>query len=127
MSFEIPDDCRYLTSHEWARRENGTVRVGISDFAQDELGDVVFIELPDEGDTVEQEDSFGVVESIKAVSDIYAPVSGTVTAANDTLRDEPELVNDAPYGNGWLIEVDPDEESELDDLLSPDAYRDQVE
>jgi len=127
MSFEIPDDCRYLTSHEWARRENGTVRVGISDFAQDELGDVVFIELPDEGDTVEQEDSFGVVESIKAVSDIYAPVSGTVTAANDTLRDEPELVNDAPYGDGWLIEVDPDEESELDDLLSPDAYRDQVE
>jgi glycine cleavage system H protein len=127
MSFEIPDDCRYLTSHEWARRENGTVRVGITDFAQDELGDVVFVELPDEGDTVEQEDSFGVVESIKAVSDIYAPVSGTVTAANDTLRDEPELVNDAPYGDGWLIEVDPDEESELDDLLSPDAYRDQVE
>jgi glycine cleavage system H protein len=127
MSFEIPDDCRYLTSHEWARRENGVVRVGISDFAQDELGDVVFVELPGEGDAVEQEGSFGVVESIKAVSDIYAPVSGTVTATNDTLVDEPELVNEDPYGEGWLIEIDPADEAELDGLLSPDSYREQIE
>jgi glycine cleavage system H protein len=127
MSFEIPDDCRYLTSHEWARRENGAVRVGISDFAQDELGDVVFVELPGEGDGVEQEGSFGVVESIKAVSDIYAPVSGTVTATNDTLVDEPELVNEDPYGEGWLIEIDPADEAELNDLLSPEAYREQIE
>ena len=118
MSFDVPDDCRYLDSHEWARDADGTVTVGISDFAQDELGDVVFVELPDEG--------FGVVESIKAVSDIYAPVSGTVTAVNDALRDEPELVNEDPHGDGWLLGVEPADESELEDLLSPDEYRDQI-
>ncbi|PSP28194.1 glycine cleavage system protein H [Halobacteriales archaeon QH_2_65_14] len=126
MSFEIPDDCRYLESHEWARREDGTVRIGISDFAQDELGDVVFVELPDEGDSVEQGADFGVIESIKAVSDIYAPVSGTVAAANDDLVDAPELVNDDPYGDGWMIEVKL-AESELADLLSPEEYREQIE
>jgi len=126
MSFEIPDDCRYLESHEWARREDGTVRIGISDFAQDELGDVVFVELPDEGDSIEQGADFGVIESIKAVSDIYAPVSGTVAAANDDLVDAPELVNDDPYGDGWMIEVEL-AESELADLLSPEEYREQIE
>ena len=127
MSFEIPDDCRYLESHEWARTENGTVRVGITDFAQDELGDVVFVELPEEGDAVGMEDAFGVIESIKAVSDIYAPVSGTVTAANETLIDDPELVNEDPYGEGWMIELDPDDEADLEDLLSPEEYREQIE
>jgi glycine cleavage system H protein len=125
MSFEIPEDCRYLSSHEWARAENGTVRVGITDFAQDELGDVVFVDLPDEGATVERETAFGVVESIKAVSDIYAPVSGTVVETNDALADAPELVNEDPYGEGWLLDVDPDEG--LDALLSPAAYREQIE
>jgi glycine cleavage system H protein len=125
MSFEIPDDLRYLDSHEWARKENGTVRVGISDFAQDELGDVVFVELPGEGESVDAGESFGVVESIKAVSDIYAPVSGTVTAANDALVEQPELVNEDPYGEGWLIEVDLD--GGFEDLLAPEAYRDQIE
>ncbi|PSQ48847.1 glycine cleavage system protein H [Halobacteriales archaeon SW_7_65_23] len=127
MSFEIPDDCRYLESHEWARTENGTVRVGITDFAQDELGDVVFVELPEVGDAVGIEDAFGVIESIKAVSDIYAPVSGTVTGANETLIDEPELVNEDPYGDGWMIELDPDDEADLEDLLSPEEYREQIE
>jgi glycine cleavage system H protein len=127
MSFEIPEDCRYLESHEWASQHNDAVRIGISDFAQDELGDVVFVELPDEGDTVEQDAEFGVIESIKAVSDIYAPISGTVTAINEELFDVPELVNEDPYGDGWMIEVEPDDESELDDLLSPDAYREQIE
>ena len=127
MSFEIPDDCRYLESHEWARTENGTVRVGITDFAQDELGDVVFVELPEVGDAVGMEDAFGVIESIKAVSDIYAPVSGTVTGANETLIDEPELVNEDPYGDGWMIELDPDDEADLEDLLSPEEYREQIE
>jgi glycine cleavage system H protein len=127
MSFEIPDDCRYLKSHEWARTENGTVRVGITDFAQDELGDVVFVELPEVGDAVGIEDAFGVIESIKAVSDIYAPVSGTVTAANETLIDDPELVNEDPYGEGWMIELDPDDEADLEDLLSPEEYREQIE
>jgi len=127
MSFEIPENCRYQESHEWARTENGTVRIGISDFAQDELGDVVFVELPDEGETIEQGSDFGVIESIKAVSDLYAPVSGTVTATNDALADEPELVNEDPYGDGWMLAVDPSDESELDELYSPEEYREQIE
>ncbi|QRV14906.1 glycine cleavage system protein GcvH [Haloterrigena salifodinae] len=126
MSFEIPDDRRYLESHEWALETDGTVRVGISDFAQDELGDVVFVELPDEGDTVTQETEFGVVESIKAVSDLYAPVSGEVTAVNDDLFDAPELVNDDPFGDGWMLEIEADDASELDDLLTADEYEDQI-
>ena len=127
MSFEIPDECRYSESHEWTRQKKGTVRVGITDFAQDELGDVVFVELPDEGESIERKYDFGVIESIKAVSDIYAPVSGTVSAVNDRLLDEPELVNDDPYGEGWMIEIDVADEAELDELLSPAEYREQIE
>ncbi|MFT4944435.1 MAG: glycine cleavage system H protein [Halovenus sp.] len=127
MSFEVPDDCRYLDSHEWARRENGTVRVGISEFAQDELGDVVFVELPAEGDSLTRGEAFGVVESIKAVSDLYVPVSGVVTATNEDLVTAPELVNEAPYGDGWMLEIDPDDPSTLEELLSPDSYREQIE
>jgi len=127
MSFEVPDDCRYMESHEWVRTQDGTARVGISDFAQDELGDVVFVELPTEGDSVEQDADFGVVESIKAVSDLYAPVSGTVVASNDELIDRPELVNEDPYGDGWMLELELDDESELDDLLSAEEYRNQIE
>ena len=127
MSFEIPEDCRYLSSHEWAREAGKTVRVGISDFAQDELGDVVFVELPDVGESVEQEGAFAVVESIKAVSDVYAPLSGTVTAVNESVLDSPELLNDDPYGDGWLVDVEPAGESGLDDLLSPAEYREQIE
>jgi glycine cleavage system H protein len=127
MSFEIPDDCRFLASHEWAREQDDLIHIGISDFAQDELGDVVFVELPSEGDDIEQDADFGVVESIKAVSDLYAPVSGTVTAVNETLFDEPELVNDDPYGDGWMLAVDPADASELEDLLSPEEYREQIE
>ncbi|MFW5957249.1 MAG: glycine cleavage system protein GcvH [Natronomonas sp.] len=126
MSYEIPDDCRYMESHEWARQENGTVRVGISDFAQDELGDVVFVELPEVGDTVEFDEEFGVVESIKAVSDLYSPISGEVVAVNDALFDAPELVNEDPFGEAWMMEVDPDDASELDDLLSAADYEAQV-
>jgi len=127
MSFDIPDDRRYLESHEWALPEDGTVRVGISDFAQDELGDIVFVEYPKVGDHFDREESFGVVESIKAVSDLYVPVSGTVEATNDDLLDAPELVNDDPYGDGWLIEVELADESELEELLSAEEYRDQIE
>ena len=127
MTFDVPDDCRYLETHEWAREQDGTVRVGISDFAQDELGDVVFVELPDEGEELTAGEAFGVVESIKAVSDVYAPVSGTVTAVNDGLFDQPELVNEDPFGEGWMLEVDVADESELDELLSADDYRDQIE
>jgi glycine cleavage system H protein len=125
MSFDVPD-YRYLDSHEWIEVTDSTARIGISDFAQDELGDVVFVDLPAEGDELSQGDSFGVVESIKAVSDIYAPVTGTVTAVNDDLADAPELLNEDPYGDGWLIEVDLDDEGELDELLTADEYEDQI-
>jgi glycine cleavage system H protein len=124
MSFEFPTDRRYAESHEWANEQDGVVRVGISDFAQDELGDVVFVELPDEGESFDRGSSFGVVESIKAVSDLYAPVSGTVVDTNDALQDTPELINEDPFGDGWLITLDP--EGELDQLLTADEYRQQV-
>ncbi|MFY4812427.1 glycine cleavage system protein GcvH [Haloarcula argentinensis] len=127
MSFDVPDDLRYLESHEWVRVAGDTAKVGITAFAQDELGDVVFVELPEEGAELTAGEDFGVVESIKAVSDVYAPVSGTVTAVNDRLRDEPELLNEDPFGDGWMLEVKVADESETDDLLSPDAYRDQIE
>jgi glycine cleavage system H protein len=126
MSFDVRDDRRYLESHEWALETDDGIRIGISDFAQDELGDIVFVELPAVGDTVEQNTDFGVIESIKAVSDLYAPVSGEVTAVNETLFDEPELVNDDPFDAGWMIELDPADDSELEDLLAPDAYEDQL-
>ena len=126
MSFDIPDDLHYLNTHEWVRVTDGTARIGISDFAQDELGDVVFVDLPADGEAVTAGEDFGVVESIKAVSDLYSPVSGTVTAVNDALESEPELLNEDPYGEGWLVEVELDDESELDDLLDADAYADQI-
>lgn len=127
MSFDVPEDCRYLESHEWVRRDGDTARIGITDFAQDELGDVVFVELPEVGDTIEQDGEFGVIESIKAVSDLYAPVSGEVTAVNEDLFDAPELVNEAPFDDGWMLEVDLADASELDALLSPDEYEAQIE
>lgn len=126
MSFDTPADRRYLETHEWVHVEDGTARVGISDFAQDELGDIVFVEFPGVGDELEQEAAFGVVESIKAVSDLYAPVSGTVTAVNESLQDAPELVNDDPYGDGWMIEIEMADESELDALLRAEEYADQI-
>ena len=126
MSFEIPDDLHYVESHEWVRSADGTARVGITDFAQDELGDIVFVELPDEGVALAADDAFGVVESIKAVSDLYAPVGGTVAAVNESLFDTPELVNDDPYGDGWMIELELDDESALDELLDADAYGEQI-
>lgn len=127
MSFDIPDDRRFLESHEWARLDDGIVRVGISDFAQDELGDVVFVEYPEVGEHFDREAVFGVVESIKAVSDLYMPISGTIEATNDALLDAPELINEDPYGEGWMLEVDPDDEDELEELLSAEAYSEQVE
>jgi glycine cleavage system H protein len=127
MSFEVPDDRKYLESHEWVADADDTARVGISDFAQDELGDVVFVELPSEGDDLSQGDEFGVVESIKAVSDLYSPVNGTVTAVNDALEDRPELVNEDPFGEGWMMEVELDDDSGLDELLTAEEYREQIE
>jgi glycine cleavage system H protein len=126
MSFEVPDDRRYLESHEWATTGGDAVRIGVSDFAQDELGDVVFVELPEVGDEIAGGETFGVVESIKAVSDLYAPVSGEVVAVNEELFDRPELVNEDPYGDGWMLEVDRVEGGDADGLLDADEYDDQI-
>jgi glycine cleavage system H protein len=126
MDFEVPDDYRYLESHEWVRIEDGTATVGITDFAQDELGDIVFVELPEEGDDLSQEDAFGVIESIKAVSDLYAPVSGEVVERNEELFDAPELVNEEPFDGGWMLEVELDDEGELEELLDAGGYADQI-
>ena len=126
MSFDVPDDRRYLESHEWVQADADPARIGITDFAQDELGDVVFVELPEAGEEISAGEAFGVVESIKAVSDLYAPVSGTVAAVNDRLAEEPELLNDEPYGDGWLIEVEGIDASELEELLGPEAYAEQT-
>ena len=126
MSFEVPDDLRYLESHEWTTADADTVRVGVSDFAQDELGDVVFVELPEVGDEVTAGEPFGVVESIKAVSDLYAPVSGEVVAVNEDLFDRPELVNEDPYGDGWMLEVEPADGGDAEGLLDAEAYDAQI-
>ncbi|MDY7082613.1 MAG: glycine cleavage system protein GcvH [Halobacteria archaeon] len=125
MSFEVPEDLRYIETHEWI--DPATGRVGITDFAQDELGDIVFVELPAEGDNVEKNAEFGIIESIKAVSDLYAPATGKVVDVNRELEAAPELVNDDPYGEGWLIEIEGEDENELDDLLSADEYREEIE
>jgi glycine cleavage system H protein len=127
MSFDVPTDRRYLESHEWTTTDDDSVRVGITDFAQDELGDVVFVELPADGDDVSKDAEFGVVESIKAVSDLVSPVSGTVVAVNEDLFDAPELVNEDPYGEGWMLEVEPSDRDEFDELLSAEEYRENIE
>jgi glycine cleavage system H protein len=125
----VPDDLRFTAEHEWVRRldDGSRVRVGITDFAQDALGDVVFVDLPDVGDTVSSGDSVGELESTKSVSDMYAPVAGTVAAVNDALADNPALVNDDPYGDGWLLDVDVDDLSALDELMDAAAYRELTE
>jgi len=125
---EIPSDLRYRESHEWIRIEDdGTVTVGISDHAQSALGDMVYIELPEPGMSYDQGDACAVVESVKAASDIYVPVSGEVVNANGELEDSPELVNSEPYGDGWLFKMIPSDPSEIDDLLAADAYAAQQE
>ena len=118
----FPDDVRYAESHEWARAEGEKIKVGITDYAQDQLGDIVFVELPEVGDTFDKGEEFGTVESVKAVSELYLPVTGEVVAVNSSLEDSPEKVNNAPYGDGWMIEVKADNPSELDGLMSKEAY-----
>jgi glycine cleavage system H protein len=125
---EIPSDLLYRESHEWVRSDDdGTATVGISDHAQAQLGDMVFIELPEPGMSYEQGDACAVVESVKAASDIYAPLTGEIIEANSALEDSPELVNSDPYGDGWLFRVQLANPSELDGLLTPEAYAEQVE
>ena len=118
----FPDDVRYAESHEWARSEGDTIKVGITDYAQDQLGDIVFVELPEVGDTLDKGEEFGTVESVKAVSELYMPVAGEVVAINDTLEDAPEKVNNSPYRDGWMLEIIAENPSELDGLMDNDAY-----
>lgn len=121
---ETPTELRYAETHEWARTEDGIVTVGITDHAQEALGDVVFVELPEPGQWLAVREEAGVVESVKAASDIYAPVSGTVLQINEGLEDSPEIVNLDPYGDGWFFRVEPDDTAELDELLDADTYAD---
>jgi glycine cleavage system H protein len=123
----VPDDLRYSKDHEWSRLEDGRVRIGITDYAQDALGDVVFVQIPDVGTRVAQGDSFSEVESTKSVSDIYAPISGAIIEVNAELADAPQRVNEDPYGEGWLVVIEPDDASQLDQLLDADAYRALIE
>ncbi len=121
----IPEDLKYAATHEWVRvEEDGTVTIGISDHAQELLGDIVFIELPEEGRVVAAREEISVVESVKAASDIYAPVSGEIIAINEDLLDAPETVNSSPYGEGWLCRILPSDEAELEELLSSEGYAD---
>ncbi|WP_250461138.1 glycine cleavage system protein GcvH [Microbulbifer litoralis] len=125
---EIRSELKYLSSHEWARlEEDGTVTIGISDHAQDALGDVVFVETPEVGATLAAGDEAGVVESVKAASDIYAPVSGEVIAVNEALEDAPETVNESPYDEGWMFRIKPSDTGELNNMLDADAYREEAE
>ena len=118
----VPDDLRYSSDHEWVRRDGDEVRVGITDYAQDALGDVVFVQLPTVGATVTAGDPFGEVESTKSVSDVYAPVSGTVSEINEALVDSPQLLNEDPYGEGWICAIRILDASHLDSLLDATAY-----
>jgi glycine cleavage system H protein len=124
---DFPEDLKYTTDHEWVRSGNGsTVRVGITDYAAEQLGDIVFASLPTVGETVAAGDACGELESTKSVSDIFCPVAGVVTAINAVLDGNPETVNVDPYGDGWLFELDVAEDADLDDLLDADAYAEQV-
>ena len=124
---EFPKDLKYTKEHEWVKVEGNIATVGITDYAQDSLGDVVYVELPQEGASVTKHEPFGVVESVKAVSDLYSPLSGSVTEVNDAIVDSPEAINEDPYGDAWLIKVEISSASELADLLTADEYQKFIE
>ena len=118
----FPEDVRYAESHEWVKADGDTAKIGITDYAQDQLGDIVFVELPDVGESFEKGAEFGTVESVKAVSELYLPVSGEIVAINGALEDAPELINNTPFSDGWMIEVKLDDLSQLEALMDKDAY-----
>ena len=124
---EFPEDLKYTREHEWARKKGANVVIGITEFAQDQLGDVVFVELPSIGDPVKKGESFGVVESTKAVSELFAPISGKVVEVNDPLSDAPETINEDPYEEGWMITIQPSDPAELEQLMDAKAYKAFVE
>jgi glycine cleavage system H protein len=119
----VPDDLRYTSDHEWARLEDGLVRIGITDYAQDALGDVVFVQVPDVHTEIKAGDRFSEVESTKSVSDIYAPITGTIVEVNTDLADAPQRINEDPYGDGWLCVIRPADDAELESLLDAAAYQ----
>ncbi len=119
---EFPEDLKYSKEHEWVLVDGDTVTIGITDFAQDQLGDIVFVELPSVGDKITKDEAFGVVESVKAVNDVYAPVTGTVVEVNDDLPDSPEMLNEDCYGDGWMVKVRLGDSSEIDALLDAAGY-----
>lgn len=120
----LPKDLLYSQEHEWVKREEGKARIGITDFAQDELGDIVFVELPEVGDEIKADEPFGSVESVKTVSELYAPISGKIVEVNEELQDNPEFVNESPYEKAWMVVVEPSDETELEKLLSETQYND---
>ncbi len=119
---DIPEDLLFTTDHEWIRVQDDVITIGITEFAQEQLGDVVYVELPDEGQEIDAEDAFGSVESVKAVSEIYSPIGGTVVEVNELLEDSPEKVNTDPYGDGWMVQLSTGDTSDLSSLMSPGAY-----
>jgi glycine cleavage system H protein len=123
LDFEIPDELHYSTDDEWVHPENDSVTVGVTDFAQQQLGDIVYIELPSVGNSIAEGETFGVIESVKAVSDLIAPLAGEVVAINEDLVDQPEIINKACYGDGWIIKIKPSNREALDSLLDADSYR----
>ena len=125
---DIPGDLKFLSSHEWARVESdGSITIGISDHAQDLLGDIVFVELPEVGQSLDAETDAAIVESVKAASDVYSPLSGEVMEVNSLLEDQPEIINSSPYEDGWFFKLNPTDMGELDNLLSPEDYSDSCE
>ncbi|RMD87352.1 MAG: glycine cleavage system protein GcvH [Calditrichaeota bacterium] len=124
---EIPEDLLYTSEHEWVKLEDDIATVGITDYAQNELGDIVYVELPKVGDHTQQMEPFGTIEAVKAVSDLYAPLSGEVVEVNHLLEEQPELINTDPYGEGWMIKIKISDESEIEELLSPEEYQAQIE
>ncbi|ACJ34835.1 MAG: glycine cleavage system H protein [Anoxybacillus sp.] len=122
----IPKELRYSQEHEWVRVEGNTVRIGITDFAQSELGDIVFVELPEVGAQLTANEPFGSVESVKTVSELYAPISGKVVAVNEELNDNPEYVNESPYDKAWMIVIEPSDLSEVDNLLTAEQYEQMI-
>ncbi len=124
---EFPDDVGYTKEHEWARLEGGRVRIGVTDFAQDALGDVVYVDLPEAGTAIRADEAFGEVESTKSVSDVYSPISGTIVEKNPLIEDAPELVNQQPYGDGWLVLVEPADPADVGRLMNAEAYKSMVE
>ncbi len=123
----IPEDLRYSEEHEWLRPAGDQVTIGITDHAQNQMGDIVFIELPEVGDEITRGEAFGTVESTKAVSELFAPISGRIVEINDTLVDAPEAINEDPYGDGWMVRIEPTDLSDLDEMMTSEAYQELVE